>query len=405
MVVALVLVGNASALANVLELGVNAGAKLNGMAGAGSAHVKGGTATVVNPAGLADTEQLDADLSFVGVYGTIRAPANGPGTAVHATSFVPLPMITAAYRLSNRVAAGVFVTTPSGAGATYDEVDFGVPGLPARPFGFTMYDVEGGPALGLRLPWKICLGVAYRVSWIHGTMKSYDPASLASGTPVYTETNLSGMDFTGFKLGVQANPIARLKLGMSYRTPVKVDLSGTTKVMAAADLTTLAEVDTSSQVRNVDKLLAGATYEWIEGKLITSLDYELQFYSRSRDITVVSPTSTTTIPQRFSNNNIMRLGAQYRIRPELPLRLGVGFFDNFRDGGYLSAASGGAPAPTYLLSAGAGYLAKSGVEVDLAYTFMLNRGSLDAAAAAPLGTPGDYSATTHAFSLSVGYRR
>ncbi|MBN2577161.1 MAG: hypothetical protein JXP73_21550, partial [Deltaproteobacteria bacterium] len=40
------------AWANVLEVGVNAGARVNGMAGAGSAHVSGGTAAVVNPAGL-----------------------------------------------------------------------------------------------------------------------------------------------------------------------------------------------------------------------------------------------------------------------------------------------------------------------------------------------------------------
>ena len=402
---ALLLVGSSHAFANVLEVGVNAGAKLNGMAGAGSAQVSGGTAAVVNPAGLADTGQLDTNLSLVGIYGTTQAPANGADTNVHTTSFVPLPMLTAAYRVSSRLVAGLFFYAPSGAGATYDDVNYGVPGLPPRPFGLSMYDFEGGPALAVRLPWRLSLGVAYRVSWIRGTVKSYDQASLLAGAPVYTETNMSGTDFTGFKLGVQANPIGRLKLGLAYRTPVTVDLSGKTKVMAAADLTTLTELNITARVRNVDKLLAGASYEWIEGKLLTAVDYERQFYSRSQNIDVVSPVATTTLPQHFRDGNIVRLGAEYRIKPELPVRLGAGFFDNFRDSGYFGAISGGAPAPTYLVSGGAGYVFSHGIGVDAAYTLMLNNGTLDAAAAAPAGTPGTYRHTTHAFSLNVGYQR
>jgi hypothetical protein len=66
------------ASANVLEVGVNAGAKLNGMAGAGSANVSGGTAAVVNPAGLVETGRWTPNVSFVGLYGRSQAPANGP---------------------------------------------------------------------------------------------------------------------------------------------------------------------------------------------------------------------------------------------------------------------------------------------------------------------------------------
>jgi long-subunit fatty acid transport protein len=391
--------------ANVLEVGVNAGAKLNGMAGAGSAYVSGGTAAVVNPAGLAETGQLDANLSFVGMYGRSQAPANGPDTDVRATSFVPLPMVTAAYRVTNRMAAGLFFYTPSGAGGTFDGVNYGVPGLPPRAFGQTMYDFEAGPALAVRLPWRIDLGVAYRVTWVRGSLKGYDPASLAGGSPMYAETTMSGTDFTGFKIGVQANPVGRLKLGLAYRTPITVDLSGKTKVMDAATAATLAEMDITARVRNVDKLLAGATYEWIAGVLLTSLDYERQFYSRSRDIVVVSAAGSTSSPQHFGDANIIRLGGELRVRPNLPVRLGVGFFDAFRDSAYVNAASGGAPAPTYLISAGAGWGITRTLDLDFSYTLMLNSGTLGAAGLAPTGVPGKYSATSQAFALNLGYHR
>ena len=404
-VVTLTLLVSGYASANVLEVGVNAGARLNGMAGAGSAHVSGGTAAVVNPAGLAETAQLDANLSFVGMYGTTQAPANGPDTDVRATSFVPLPMVTAAYRVTHRVAAGLFFYSPSGAGATFDGVSYGVSGLPPRAFGQTMYDFEAGPALALRLPWRIDLGVAYRVTWIRGSLKGYDPASLASGTPVYAETSMSGTDFTGFKIGVQANPVGQVKLGVAYRTPITVDLSGRTKVMDAATGATLAEMDVTARVRNVDKLLAGATYEWIAGVLLTSLDYERQFYSRSRDIVVVSAAGSTTSPQHFRDSNIVRLGGEIRARPNLPVRLGVGFFDAFRDSAYVNAASGGAPAPTYLVSAGASWEITRTLDLDFSYTLMLNSGTLGPAGLAPTGTPGKYSAATHAFALNLGYHR
>jgi long-subunit fatty acid transport protein len=374
------------------------------MAGAGSAHVSGGTAAVVNPAGLAETGQLDANLSFVGMVGKNQAPANGPDTDVRATSFVPLPMVTAAYRVTNRMAAGLFFYMPSGAGGTFDGVNYGDPRLPPRAFGQTMYDFEAGPALAVRLPWRIDLGVAYRVTWVRGSLKGYDPASLASGTPMYAETNMSGTDFTGFKIGVQANPVGRLKLGLAYRTPITVDLSGKTKVTDVTTGTT-AEMDITAQVRNVDKLLAGATYEWIAGVLLTSLDYERQFYSRSRDIVVVSAAGSTSNPQHFKDSNIIRLGGELRVRPNLPVRLGVGFFDDFRDSAYVNASGGGAPAPTYLFSAGAGWAITRMLDLDCSYTLMLNSGTLGAAGLAPTGVPGKYNSTTQAFALNLGVHR
>ena len=404
-VVTLTLLASGYASANVLEVGVNAGAKLNGMGGAGSAHVSGGTAAVVNPAGLVGTGQLDANLSFVGLYGMSQAPANGPGTDVHATSFVPLPMVTAAYRVTDRVAAGLFFFTPSGAGGSFDGVNYGIPGLPLRPFGLSIYDFEGGPALACRLPWRINLGVAYRVSWVRGTLNSYDPSSLTSGIPLYAETSLSGTDFTGFKIGAQANPIGRLKLGLVYRTPITVDLSGKAKVMDGATGAPLAEMEVTARVRNVDKLVAGATYQWIEGVLLTSLDYERQFYSRSRDITVASAASNSSIPQRYRDSNIVRLGGEFRVKPSLPLRLGLGLFDDFREHAYVNATGGGAPAPTVLISAGAGCAITRTLDLDFSYTLMLNSGTLDAAGVAPTGTPGKYSTTTQAFALNLGYHR
>ena len=397
----LTFLGSGYASANVLEVGVNAGAKLNGMAGAGSAHVSGGTAAVVNPAGLAETGQLDANLSFIGYHVGGQAPANGPDTDVRTTSFIPLPMVTAAYRVTNRLVAALFFYTPSGAGGTFDGVNYGVPGLPPRPFGLAMYDFEAGPALAVRLPWRIDLGVAYRVTYVRGSLKGYDPASLASGS---AETNMSGTDFTGFKIGVQANPVGRLKLGLAYRTPITVDLSGKTKVTDVTTGTT-AEMDITAQVRNVDKLLAGATYEWIAGVLLTSLDYERQFYSRSRDIVVVSAAGSTSNPQHFKDSNIIRLGGELRVRPNLPVRLGVGFFDDFRDSAYVNASGGGAPAPTYLFSAGAGWAITRMLDLDCSYTLMLNSGTLGAAGLAPTGVPGKYSATSQAFALNLGFHR
>jgi long-subunit fatty acid transport protein len=158
-------------------------------------------------------------------------------------------------------------------------------------------------------------------------------------------------------------------------------------------------------VKNVDKVLAGATYEWIAGVLLTSLDYERQFYSRSRDIVLVSPAGSVTTPQHLNDNNIVRLGGELRVRPDLPVRLGVGFFDDFRHKAYVNPAGGGAPAPTYLIAGGAGWALTRGLDLDFSYTLMLNSGTLGAAGLDPTGVPGKYSLTTHTFALNVGYHR
>jgi long-subunit fatty acid transport protein len=269
----------------------------------------------------------------------------------------------------------------------------------------SMFDFEGGPALAFRLPWRIDVGVAYRVTWVKGTLKSYDPASLAAGAPLYTETTMSGTDFTGFKIGAQANPVGRLRLGLVYRTPITVNLSGKTTITDPASGATVAEMDITAKVKNVDKLLAGVSYEWIAGVLLTALDYERQFYSRSRDIEVVSAAGGASNPQHFHDSNIVRLGGELRVRPSLPVRLGVGFFDDFRDHAYLNAGSGGAPAPTYLVSAGAGWSFRRALDLDFAYTVMFGSGTLGVAGLSATGMPGKYSATTHAFSLNVAYHR
>jgi len=392
------------ASANVLELGVNAGAKLNGMAGAGSAHVSGSTAAVVNPAGLSATERFDANVSFVGLYGVTRAPANGPGTDVTATSFTPLPMATLAYRLGPRLAAGLYFYAPSGAGATFNGVDFGVPGLPPRPFGASLYDLEGGPALAVHLPWRFDIGVAYRVTWIKGTIRGYDPSSLASGSPAYSQITMSGTDFTGFKIGIQATPIDRLRLGLVYRTPIVVDVSGRTTVLDGATGAVVAEMDSTASVRNVDKLLAGVSYEWIAGVLRSSFDYEHQFYSRSRDILVVTAAGETNIPQHYRDSNIFRLGSEFQLMPSISARLGVALFDNFRERAYVNATGGGAPAATYLVSAGGGWAVTRTVSVDVSYSLLINRGTVEADGLDPTATPGNYNHTAHAFSLNVGFR-
>ena len=85
--------------------------------------------------------------------------------------------------------------------------------------------------------------------------------------------------------------------------------------------------------------------------------------------------------------------------------MGVGFLDDYRDKAYVNAAGGGAPGPTYLVSAGGGWAIARTLDLDVSYTLMLNSGTLDATGLAPTGVPGKYSLTTHTFALNLGYHR
>ena len=126
---------------------------------------------------------------------------------------------------------------------------------------------------------------------------------------------MSGTDFTGFKIGVQANPVGRLKLGLAYRTPITVDLSGKTKVMDAATGATVAEMDVRPGAKR-GQAAGGRNLRMDRGRaphLARLRTAVLQPLPRHRG--GLGRREHDHTPQHFSDNNIIRLGGELACGP------------------------------------------------------------------------------------------
>jgi long-subunit fatty acid transport protein len=180
---------------------------------------------------------------------------------------------------------------------------------------------------------------------------------------------------------------------------VEADLDGTvtSQVMGQSATT---EADATSKIKYVDKIAAGVTYEFIENTLNASLDYELVFYSRSEDIQVVTSAGTASAPQRFHNNNLIKLGGEYMLKPELPLRAGFALIDYYRDTTYLNYTSVDAPSLTYVFALGTGFRVSDKFVANFAYNFYYQNGTVSGSAA----NAGQYKNIINTATLGFEYK-
>ena len=211
----------------------------------------------------------------------------------------------------------------------------------------------------------------------------------------------------------------RLRLGLSYRSRVRVDINNGTAVggPALARLGALRAVGASGAVSTrvvfPDQLNAGIAYapnerwlvsldvDWVNWRTFDNLDFHYAPSTLSTAIT--GGTNFRTLPERWKATIAIRAGARWNYTPKLQLRAGYTFDPTPVSNQYYSP---GIPdRDRHLFSIGAGYAVNSRLTLDAAYMFayFVNRDQT-----ASTGTDavrnGHYSGNVHLFSASATYR-
>lgn len=407
------------------ELPVNGDGKLNSMAMAGSAIVSGGSAVAVNPAGLANTKEISANLAGNLMLISLQAPANGPMTEF--SSFTPAPLfyLGAGFRLHEMIVVGLNAYLPAGAGASYKDVDysgFDFPGLEAKNWDGAMLVMEMGPAIAFNLPYNIKLGAGYRINYFSQSFKGYSAEEflpeLFPGvlTPVENDMSIDGWGYTGFRVGVQYDPIEVLHFGITYRSAVKADLEGSNDVVAPPPFgPDPIETDVSTTATYADKLSFGLGYDPIPEELTLVFDYELDFYEpRNDQYTVVAKSAVLqellgleelekVVEEHPRYRHTFRLGAEYWVAKPFALRAGVAYQTQAKQAAYHNPSSGGAPGGIILVGLGGGYQVIESLRIDLAYDFVYNSGDVPENPDNPTGfaVAGEYTAMLNHITLGV----
>jgi len=332
-----------------------------GMGGTAIGGVDDPSAVFHNPAGLSGVQGVGvlADISFL--TGTLTSTGgfgndtvgDGLGEDNESERIVaPLFMVAGAYHVVDGLRLGLAVYPVASGAAEYRTVYRDTDAIDKTRLVF----FEASPALSYDLPGDVSLGLGYRLTYATLERQQGD-----ADDPQVFDFELTGMDFTGIRAGLQWRPSPEVAVGIVYRHRIDVELEAD-EARAVADV-----VDASTTLTLPSKLGFGGHYDL--GELSFALDLELGFNSQN-DVSVIEGDNSNSLvrgpdggPKREAVDNVFdwrdsvtaRVGVQYLVAPAWPVRAGYIFDGQVSSKAYPSAF-GTPPAASHSVTLGGGYL-------------------------------------------------
>ncbi|MFW3614576.1 OmpP1/FadL family transporter [Billgrantia antri] len=407
-----------------------------------SSNVNDATIVFGNPAGMSflDRAQLTAGGTYLNVNSevsnveanrTLDGAALPPAMGVPAGIQVPvgeipggndgdmvpgklIPFAFYAHPVNERLAFGFGVYAPFGSMTDYED-DF-----QGRYFGdYTeVRVVSAQPTVSYRFndQWSIGAGITY--NRVEGELRRQLPSEATFSPENDIDSRVDGDDDGwGYNLGVIYQPVPETTLGLTYRSKVEYTLEGDFRAYdpagdvvradnAQLDLITPETVNFSitQQMSDRLKLMLGAS--WTR-------------WSRFDQIHVTNNEGETITQetQDYSNAWAYGVGGEYQLNPQWVLRAGVTLDFTPTSDEYRSVRI---PSDDRrIFSVGAGWTPMENLTIDLAYSYLTERGTqidqsrddlLDPDAGGPTPALGgatytaDYKNEAHGFGAQLTYR-
>jgi long-subunit fatty acid transport protein len=394
-----------------------------GMGGAAVGYVGDASSLFHNPAGLGQIGRahLLVDLSLL--VGDLQAsPVADPGARNTGSELTVAPafLLGGAVRVHDRVTVGLGVFPVAAAGGEYRyTLDSGTPVSDSTTlnfFEFTPAVAVNIDEIGLRI------GASYRITYVSLDRSRVNDPNADTPRPDL-QIKASGMDFLGFRLGLQYQPPQHpnLQLGFNYRhkTTTEVESSGT---VFALGLRLNDAVATTTFVLP-SRLEFGARYDFgtadERGQFAGGVAADVIYAFNSQNEQSGFAIGTIEFVQVFdwSNQVTLRLGGEYRVMDRrMPLRLGYSF-DGPTGNPRFPTAFGTPATATHIMTAGVGYDAGPW-ELNVAFarrmgSTTVTQAQLDAGIAERdaqgaaqcrlCGAPGNYEITLNGMYLDFSY--
>lgn len=375
-----------------------------GLGGAAIAYVDDPSAMFHNPAGLLGSKGLTLMANLTLVTGYIQSSPSDLNTNEESESLLALaPLIGASYNLNNVVAFGLAFYPVASAGAEYlykDAANVDVENSTAVRF------LEISPGLAFKIPGTgLSIGAGYRIQSV--SLDRYlGPEDKSAGSPTF-DVAMSGMNFTGFRVGLQWQPIPELQLGLVYRSLTRAtieDKKGTV-------LTSATNIETEFTLPA--KMGFGVRANLDPIALV--LDVEYGFYSQNvtnefvADPALVLPIVNVS---RWKDAVTVRAGVEYGVEDRWFFRGGF-LYDGQVSQENFPSAFGTPPTSTTTITAGFGYKCTDTWKMNVAVAHRfgsteVDRKTTDSEGNAlpsciPCSASGDYSLSMTAFYLDFAY--
>lgn len=379
-----------------------------GLAGAAVSYVSGPEAAFHNPAGLAQSARAEVLVAPGLLRGRLHAAPSRDVNVDTTPMVAPYGMLGGSLRLNDWLVAGVglFPIAAAGGNYRYDGV------LGETRDETRALILELAPSLGFQLPLGFRVGLSYRITGMY--MRRYSRGAEANMPGIHM--NLFGLDFGGFRLGVQwskhwrSSPIdARaLHAGLVYRHTVTLDLEGDEGYAAGMRLNR-AQMEFILPAR----ITAGVRGDLQRWSLTADLELRLDSQNDRTAVNLeLASGQNASLPNIFEWRNSVgvRTGLEFRALDDgrLPLRLGYAFDGATVPKSYPNAFAP-PPADMHMITCGAGYRMQP-FEVNVAYSFRTGSTRVrrqdveDSDFCAFCGHPGKYSVVMHGVYVDVSYR-
>ena len=325
-----------------------------------------------------------------------------------------LPFLGGAYRILDRVVIGaaIYPVIGQGTSAQYKPAPDELPNLAATNEA-SMGLVEAGIPVSVRLLPNLSLSAMWRVNYMIQSVSTPVPGGPPAGVlldqnknAINADIDVTGVDLTGFQLGVFYKPLRWLRLGFSYRSKVVVEGEGTTTTKNPIGGATI-ELKTQSGFTNPHAFRAGFAVTTLSDKLLLAADFKYLLYAEAyKEILTTTyrngVATTTPRPAYWRNCLNVQLGAEYKLGEVWKLRAGYIMAQSATTEEYAQQFMA-PPGVSHLVSAGFGIAALDSLSIDFGAAYVVLSSYIDTATEFNSGV-GTYASHAGEFSLSATYR-
>jgi long-chain fatty acid transport protein len=394
------ILGSASAFAGGFQLN-ELGSRAMAQGGAFAARASDPSAIYFNPAGLGFQSEAEIYLGTtfimpqVSFYGPV-ADANDPAikneTKMVKQTFTPINLY-ATYPLMDNLHVGLGVTNPFGLGTEWPSDWVG-------KYITTKVDLSAfyySPTVAYRINDQLSIGAGLNI--VTGSVK-LQQEDIVISTDTHVTIDMTTKTAYGFTAGIQYKITPDISAGVSYRSSVKMNASGSAGFNPQLSVVNVVNDNVTSSITLPATGFAGLAYK-VSPKLEVEADYQYIGWSSYKQLEIdfqKDPTKNVIAPKDYSNTYIIRIGGEYTM-DALKIRAGYLYDHSPVASAYVDPLL--PDANRNGVNVGLGYQFTKNISADVSYMFL----KFDQRQAVNTIShfDGTYNALANLIGVNVGY--
>jgi len=384
------------------------GARAMGQGGAFAARASDPSAIYFNPAGIGYLKGLNimAGTTMIIPLVAFRGPSNfntNQETKMNNLVFFP-SNVYVTYSIENGLSFGLGFFNPFGLGTEWPNDWVGKAITTKATIQTYFFNPTVAYRFGDTAGFNAAVGVGFNYA-LGGVLLKKRIPNFDPQPTITLETSRPGTGM-GFTAGILLKPIEGISIGLSYRSPTKIDLSGTATIDGASPTVQplFPGGDATTSIKFPSVLFAGVAYRPVRN-LELEADFQFTGWSSYDQLEINFDKETTAqkdqvFPKNYKDVFMIRLGAEYTLG-NLQLRAGYIFDKNPVPDESLEPLLPDANRND--LSIGFGYRLTPNWTVDVSYMVVLFNQRTTDPGVTMNKFDGTYNSTAHLFAIDISY--